>query len=257
MRRQKDKKLRIPTLIWKAIQGHFDTFKPVEIILKGVEWYTGIKEIHDSFVREMVKEVHLSEENKRFKNVLFTVHRGILTAMTAIAPIANRMMAQNKFSLLSDDMNRGLVFLATTSNFLNYRRFENVFKLVTTDAGKEVARSKKVTDNTGKDSMLFLAPEPIKGKPLDKTKMFVGQLPYLFKLVSVGNTPANPRRGRRVPNRKPDFSSGGPDIGATGTAHPFNPGDELNASRSGGTKGTIPAAPTPAGRSRGATPSRC
>ena len=52
---------------------------------------------------------------------------------------------------------------------------------MTTDAGKEVARSKKVMDNTGKEFTLFLAPKPIKGKPLDKTKMFSGQLPYLFK----------------------------------------------------------------------------
>ena len=34
---QKDKKLRIATLMQKAIQGHFDTFKLVEVILKGVE----------------------------------------------------------------------------------------------------------------------------------------------------------------------------------------------------------------------------
>ena len=37
VRRQKDKKLRIATLMGKAIQGHFDTFKPAEVILKGVE----------------------------------------------------------------------------------------------------------------------------------------------------------------------------------------------------------------------------
>ena len=94
-------------------------------------------------------------------------------------PIANRMMAQNKFSSLSDDMNRGLALLTAMSNFLNYRRFDNVFKSVTTDASKEVARSKRVTDNTGKEFTLFLAPEPIKGQSLDKSKMFGGQLPSL------------------------------------------------------------------------------
>ena len=86
-------------------------------------------------MREMDKEVHLSEEKKQFENVLFTVYRGILIAIAAIAPIANRMMAQNKFLSLSDDMNRGIVLLAATSNFLNYQRFENVIKSVTTDAG--------------------------------------------------------------------------------------------------------------------------
>ena len=109
----------------------------------------------------MDKQVHLSKEKKRFENVLFTAHRGILTALTAVTPIANRIMAQNKFSSVSDDMNRGLALLAATSNCLMYRRFENVFKSVTTDAGKDVARSKKVTDNAGKEFTLFLSPEPI------------------------------------------------------------------------------------------------
>ena len=63
MHRQKDKKRWIATL------------KPVEMILKGVEQYTWIKGIPDSFVWEMDKEVHLSEK-KGFENVLFMVHRG-------------------------------------------------------------------------------------------------------------------------------------------------------------------------------------
>ena len=50
-----------------------------------------------------------------------------------------------------------------------------------TDAGKEVVRSKKVLDNDGNEYTLFLAPKPVKGKPLDKGKMFGGQLQYLFK----------------------------------------------------------------------------
>ena len=173
--RKEDKKLRITTLIRKAIQGPFDTFKPVEGILKGVERYTGIIGIPVSFAREMDKEVRLSEEKKQFENVLFMIHRGVLTVLTAIALIANCMMAQNKFSSLSDDMNSGLALLAATSNFLKYRRFENVFKSVTMDASKEVARSKKVTIR--ERSSLFLALEPIKGKPLDKSKMFGGQIP--------------------------------------------------------------------------------
>ena len=122
----------------------------------------------------MDKEVHLSQK-KRLENVLFTLHCGVLTALIAIAPLTNGMMAQNKFSSLSDNINRGLAWLATMSNSLNYRQFENVFKSVTTDA------TKKRTDNTGKEFTLFLALEPIKRKPLDKSQMFGGQLPYLFK----------------------------------------------------------------------------
>ena len=82
---------------------------------------------------------------------------------------------------------------------------------MTTDAGKEVARSKKVTDNTGKDFTLFLASEPIKGKPLDKSKMFGGQLPYLFKQeetsAKCGKHTSTAKKCKEVTktNRKPDF----------------------------------------------------
>ena len=182
-----DRKVRVCTLMRKAIQGHFDTFKPVEVIIKGTERYTGVKGVKQSFAKEMDKEVQLSEEKKRFENVLFTVHRGVLTALTAMAPIANRMMIQNKFTTLSDDINRSMALLAATSNFITYRRFENVYKSVCTEAGKEVAKSQKVTDNNGKEYTLFLAPEPIKGKHLDNTKMFGGQLPYLIKQVETGS----------------------------------------------------------------------
>ena len=55
-----------------------------------------------------------------------------------------------------------------------------------TDAGKEVARS-KVMDNDGKEYTLFLTPKPIKAKALDKTKMFGGQLQYLFQQVKTSS----------------------------------------------------------------------
>ena len=84
-------------------------------------------------------------------------------------------------------MNDGVALLTATSNFLSYRRFENVFKSVCTDAGKEVARSKKVMDNDEKEYTLFLAPKPIKGKPLDSTKMFGGQIQHLFKQVETSS----------------------------------------------------------------------
>ena len=47
--------------------------------------------------------------------------------------------------------------------------------------------SKKVLDNDGKKYTLFLAPKPIKCKPLDKGKMFGSQLQYLFKQVKTSS----------------------------------------------------------------------
>ena len=97
------------------------------------------------------------------------------------------MMAENKFSSLCDDMNAGVALLIVTSNYLSYRRFENVFKSVCMDTGKAVARSKKVMDNDEKEYTLFFAPKPMKGKPFDKSKMFGGQLQYLFKQVETSS----------------------------------------------------------------------
>ena len=82
---------------------------------------------------------------------------------------------------------------------------------MTTDARKEVATSKKVMDNTGKEFTLFLAPKPIKGKPLDKSKMFGGQLSYLFKQeetsTKCGKHTSATKKGDdgAKPKRKPDF----------------------------------------------------
>ena len=127
-------------------------------------------------------------------------------------------MAQNKFSLLSDDMRMSSNWL---SQMLVKKLLENVFKLVITDAGKEVARSKKVTDNAGKEFTLFLASKPVKGKPLDKTKMFGDQLPYLLKQeemsVKCGKHTSTPKKVERMgPSQSANriFGSGGPDTGA-------------------------------------------
>ena len=102
-------------------------------------------------------------------------------------------------------MDEVVELLAATSAFLSYRRFENVFKSVTTEAGKAVTRSKKVTDNNGKEYTLFLPPHPIKGKVWDKTKMFGGQVTHLFKQVESGNN------GKQFGHkRKTDDSAKGP-----------------------------------------------
>ena len=128
----------------------------------------------------MDPEVKLKEDRKRFSTVLFMVHKGVLSALSAVAPITNCMMAENKFTSLCNAMNERVALLTATSNFLTYRRFENIFKSVCTDAGKEVARS-------GKEYTLFLAPKPIKGKPPDTGKMSGGQLQYLFKQVETSS----------------------------------------------------------------------
>ena len=54
------------TLMRKAIQGHFDTFKPVQVILKGSECYTGIAGVKESYAKDMDKEVQLFEDKKCF-----------------------------------------------------------------------------------------------------------------------------------------------------------------------------------------------
>ena len=76
-----------------------------------------------------------------------------------------------------------------------------------------------MTDDTGKEFTLFLAPGPIKGNLLNKSNMFGSQLPYLSKQeetsAKYGKHTSMPKKGEdgAKPRRKPDFGSGGPDIG--------------------------------------------
>ena len=122
-----------------------------------------------------------------------------------------------------------------------------------TDAGKEVARSKKVMDNNGKEYTLFLAPKPIKGKPLDTTKMFDGQLQHLFKQVETSSkcgkhivadkkksSEANITRFRRF---KQDFRSrrAGQRGGRFERISTPNPEAEVKDSHSAGTMETVPS----------------
>ena len=86
-------------------------------------------------------------------------HKGVLSALSAIVPIANCMMAENKFMSLCDDMDYGVALLTATMNFLSDRRFKNLFKSVCIDTIKEVVQSKKMMDNDGKEYMLFRAPK--------------------------------------------------------------------------------------------------
>ena len=41
--------------------------------------------------------------------------------------------------------------------------------------------------NNRKEETLFLPPKPIKGKPLDKSKIFRGQLQYMVKQVETSS----------------------------------------------------------------------
>ena len=182
-----DKKVRLCTLLRTAVEGHLHTFKPAEVILRGSEKFTGVKGIEASSPKEMDLEVPMSDEKKKVEHIMYTTQRAILAAMTAILPVANRMLKENTFTSLASDLNKGIELLAAASTFLSYRRYENVFKAVTTEAGKEITRSKKVKDKNGKEFTLFLAPKPIKGKTLDKSKMFGGQIPALLKQVESGS----------------------------------------------------------------------
>ena len=201
-----DKKVRLCTLLRTALEGHLNTFKPAEVIIRGAEKFTGIKGIEASCPKEMDVEVPMSDEKKKGEHIMFTTQRAILAALTAILPVANRMLKENVFTSLASDLNKGIELLAAASTFLNYRRYENVFKAVTTEAGKELTRSKKVKDKNGKEFTLFLGPKPIKGKALDKTKMFGGQIPALLKQVESGS-----KCGRQMAptGRRDSFSSSG------------------------------------------------
>ena len=59
--------VRITTLMRKTIQGHFDSFKPTELIAKLGEKFTGIKGISESLIKEIDSEVKLSEDRNTLR----------------------------------------------------------------------------------------------------------------------------------------------------------------------------------------------
>lgn len=177
--------VRVRSVLREALDVRFDTFKPLEVISQAREKYSGIKGVKDSFLKEMDFNVVLNDQMKRFETAMFTMQSAVLSAMAAIVPVANRMSLEGRFTSLVDGMSDGLGVLAAASSFANFKRYENVYKHVTTEAGKEVTRSKKVKDKTGKEFTLFLPPKPIKGKTWDSKLMYGGQLQYYLKRVEL------------------------------------------------------------------------
>lgn len=216
-------KIRVCTLMRTALEGHFHTFKPLETIDKGAERYTGVKGVEATYPREMDVEVQIPDDKRKHERTLLAIQRGLLAGLTAILPVANRMLVENRFTSLAKDLNAGIELLAATSTYITYRRYENIFKAVTTDAGKEVTRSKKVKDKNGKEFTVFLAPKPIKGRDYDKKLMFGGQLTQLLKQVESGSkcgkqmgqaknshqmTQGRSRKFRNEPRRRPQLRGG-------------------------------------------------
>ena len=150
--------VRVRKLVRSALAGHFSNFKPTEVITRGAEMYTGVKGVKESFLREMDNEVIMSDTMKRYEHSMFIMQSAVLSTLTAIVPVANRMANEDKFTTLAKGMNDGIELLAAASTITSFRRFENVHKGVTTDAGKEITRSKKVKDRNGKEYTMFLPP---------------------------------------------------------------------------------------------------
>ena len=46
-------------------------------------------------IKEMDLEVKLSKERKMFETALFMAHKGVFSPLSAVAPIANRIMVEN------------------------------------------------------------------------------------------------------------------------------------------------------------------
>ena len=168
--------VRVRTVMRTALETCFESVKPTEVIAHSALKYTGVKGVKDSFVKEMDDDVTMTESVKRVEVALCTLQSAILSALSAIAPVANRMANEKKFTTLTQGMNDGLELLATASRFATFKRFENVSKSVSTEAGKEVTRSRKVTDHKGKEFFLHLPPKPVKGKKWDSNLMYGGQL---------------------------------------------------------------------------------
>ena len=68
----------------------------------------------------MDDDVTMTEGVKRVETALFTLQSAILSALSAIAPVANRMANEKKNSTLTQGRNDGLELLATASRFATF-----------------------------------------------------------------------------------------------------------------------------------------
>ena len=168
--------VRLRSVMRTALETCFESVKPSEMISQCALKYTGLKGIKESFYKEMDEDVSMTENVKRVENALGTLQSAILSALAAISPVANRLANEKRYTSLTQGMNDGLEVLATASRFATYKRFENVSKSVSTDAGKEVTRTRKITDHRGKEFYLYLPPKPVKGKKWDHSLLYGGQL---------------------------------------------------------------------------------
>ena len=63
----------------------------------------------------MNSDVIMTDQMKRYEQMLHTMQIAVLSAMTVIVPVANCMANEHKFTTLADGMNDGLEVLAAAS----------------------------------------------------------------------------------------------------------------------------------------------
>ena len=86
----------------------------------------------------MDSDVIMNDQMKRYETSLHTMQSAVLSVVAAIVPIANRMANEDRWTTLASSMNNGLEVLDAASKYATFKKYENVFKNVTTKAGKEV-----------------------------------------------------------------------------------------------------------------------
>ena len=154
--------------------AHFYLYaKPKKAINELARQYTGVLMVPESRVQALNEEIHFIEGRKLAEEALFWASKGVVAAMTAIAPALALVLARGKKDAELDAQAKPLLdavkVLVHTHAQITVDRIANVGKVVNTTLGKEVIKRK--TDKYGEKE---LPTEHLLGEDLaDKNKKVI------------------------------------------------------------------------------------
>ena len=129
-----------------AIANLYAYSKPKKVLNDLVRRYTGIKTIPEARVQPLNDEIKFVEGRKLAEDGTMWATKGVVAALTAIAPTLKLILARGKTDTELDEqagpMLDAVMVLVHTHSQLTSDRLVNVHKVINTPLGKEVIKRK-------------------------------------------------------------------------------------------------------------------
>ena len=124
-----------------------NAFIPLKTIRKLAREYTGLADVPGVRVQALNEEIKFAESRKDGEHSLLTATKGIVGALTAIAPVMDMMLNRGssdpELDVHSTDMLNAIQMLGATHCQVRLDRKLNVKKVVNSALGKELIKEKR------------------------------------------------------------------------------------------------------------------